>query len=138
VIKSEGHTLVIRVGDDDVRVSASRVTRAPKPLVEIHPKGTLWIQPLGICQILLPTRQKSRSMSLKRSSAFAKPTMGLGCIECGGMATRVMMTRGSQPTISREMLCGDTTDAWGSRSENNSMLCLLANTRYKCFKKQED
>jgi Integrase core domain len=39
VIKSEGHTLVIRVDDDDVRVSASRVTRAPKPLAEIQPEG---------------------------------------------------------------------------------------------------
>jgi hypothetical protein len=89
-----------------------------------NPKGTIWIQPLGTCQILLQTRQKSRSMSLKRSSAFAKPTMERGCIECGGMATRVMMTRGSQPTISQEMLCGDTTYEWDSRSETNSMLCL--------------
>lgn len=39
VIKSEGHTIVIRVGDDDVRVSASRVTRAPRPLAEIQPEG---------------------------------------------------------------------------------------------------
>jgi hypothetical protein len=39
VIKSEAHTLVIRFGDDDVRVSASRVTRAPKPLAEIQPEG---------------------------------------------------------------------------------------------------
>ena len=35
VVKSEGHTLVLRIGDDDVRVSRNRVTRAPKPLAEV-------------------------------------------------------------------------------------------------------
>ena len=39
VIKSEGHTLVIRIGEDDVRVSATRVTRAPRPQTETLPHG---------------------------------------------------------------------------------------------------
>ena len=39
VIKSEGHTLVIRIGEDDVRVSATRATRAPKPQTETLPHG---------------------------------------------------------------------------------------------------
>jgi hypothetical protein len=36
VVKSEGHTLVLRIGDDDVRVSRNRVTRASKPLAEVQ------------------------------------------------------------------------------------------------------
>ena len=39
VIKSEGHTLVIRIGEDDVRVSATRATRAPRPQTETLPHG---------------------------------------------------------------------------------------------------
>jgi Chromo (CHRromatin Organisation MOdifier) domain len=39
VIKSEGHTLVIRIGEDDVRVSATRVTHAPRPQTETIPHG---------------------------------------------------------------------------------------------------
>jgi Chromo (CHRromatin Organisation MOdifier) domain len=39
VIKAENSTLVIRIGNDDVRVSASRVTRAPRPPVEVPPHG---------------------------------------------------------------------------------------------------
>jgi hypothetical protein len=39
VIKSEGHTLVIRIGEDDVRVSATRVTHAPRPQTETLPHG---------------------------------------------------------------------------------------------------
>jgi hypothetical protein len=35
VVKSEGHTLVLRIGDDDVRISRNRVARAPKPLAEV-------------------------------------------------------------------------------------------------------
>jgi hypothetical protein len=35
VVKSEGHTLVLRIGDEEVRVSRNRVTRAPKPLDEV-------------------------------------------------------------------------------------------------------
>jgi hypothetical protein len=39
VIKSEGHTLVIRIGEDDVRVSAIRVIHAPRPQTETLPLG---------------------------------------------------------------------------------------------------
>jgi hypothetical protein len=39
VIKSKGHTLVIRIGEDDVRVSATRVTHAPRPRTETLPHG---------------------------------------------------------------------------------------------------
>jgi hypothetical protein len=39
VIKSEGHTLVIRIVEDDVRVSATRVTHAPRPQTETLPRG---------------------------------------------------------------------------------------------------
>jgi hypothetical protein len=47
VIKSEGHTLVIRIGDDDVRVSASRVTRAPTPQTEKLPPGENLVESHG-------------------------------------------------------------------------------------------
>jgi Integrase core domain len=39
VIKSEGHTLVIQIGEDDVRVSATRVAHAPSPQTETLPHG---------------------------------------------------------------------------------------------------
>jgi hypothetical protein len=39
VIKSEGHTLLIRIGEDDVRVSNTRVTHAPSPQTETLPHG---------------------------------------------------------------------------------------------------
>jgi hypothetical protein len=39
VVKSEGHTLVLRIGDDDIRVSKNRVTQAPKPLAEVPIAG---------------------------------------------------------------------------------------------------
>ena len=39
VVKSEGHTLVLRIGDDDVRVSKNRVTQAPKPLAAVPIAG---------------------------------------------------------------------------------------------------
>jgi hypothetical protein len=39
VIKSEGHALVIRIGEDDVRVSATRVTSAPRPQTDTLPQG---------------------------------------------------------------------------------------------------
>jgi hypothetical protein len=35
VVKSEGHTLVLRICEDDLRVSKNRVTRAPRPLAEV-------------------------------------------------------------------------------------------------------
>jgi Chromo (CHRromatin Organisation MOdifier) domain len=39
VVKSDGHTVVLRIGDDDVRVSNNRVTRAPNPLAEVPIAG---------------------------------------------------------------------------------------------------
>jgi Chromo (CHRromatin Organisation MOdifier) domain len=39
VVKSEGHTVVLQIGDDDVRVSNNRVTRAPNPLAEVPIAG---------------------------------------------------------------------------------------------------
>jgi Integrase core domain/Integrase zinc binding domain len=39
VVKSEGHTLVLRIGDDDVRVSNNRLTQAPKPLAAVPIAG---------------------------------------------------------------------------------------------------
>jgi Chromo (CHRromatin Organisation MOdifier) domain len=39
VVKSEGNTLVLRIGDDDVRVSNNRVTQAPKPLAALPIAG---------------------------------------------------------------------------------------------------
>jgi hypothetical protein len=39
VVKSEGHTMVLRIGDDGVRVSKNRVTRSPKPLAEVPIAG---------------------------------------------------------------------------------------------------
>jgi hypothetical protein len=39
VIKSEGNKLVNRIGEDDVLVSATRVTHAPRPQTETIPHG---------------------------------------------------------------------------------------------------
>jgi Chromo (CHRromatin Organisation MOdifier) domain len=39
VVKSEGHTRVLRIGDDDVRVSKNRVTQAPRPLAAVPIAG---------------------------------------------------------------------------------------------------
>jgi hypothetical protein len=48
VVKSEGHTLVLMIGDDDVRVSKNRVTQAPKPLAAVPIAGdSLVANPMG-------------------------------------------------------------------------------------------
>jgi hypothetical protein len=48
VVKSEGHTLVLRIGDDDVRVSKNQVTRAPRPLADVPiERNNPSIDPLG-------------------------------------------------------------------------------------------
>jgi hypothetical protein len=39
VVKSEGDTLVLRIGDDDLRASKNRVTQAPKPLAAVPIAG---------------------------------------------------------------------------------------------------
>jgi Chromo (CHRromatin Organisation MOdifier) domain len=39
VVKSEGHTVVLRVGEDDVHVSKNRVARAPTPLADVPIAG---------------------------------------------------------------------------------------------------
>ena len=48
VVKSEGHTLVLRIGDEDVRVSKNRVMQDSKPLAAVQIAGdtlllTLWV-----------------------------------------------------------------------------------------------
>jgi hypothetical protein len=48
VVKSEGHMLVLQIGEDDVRVSKNRVTRAPRPLAEVPiERNNPAVDPLG-------------------------------------------------------------------------------------------
>jgi hypothetical protein len=135
VIKSEGHTLFIRVGDDDVRISASRVTRAPMPLAEIQPEGnSLDPTPRDISDST-PNETEEPEYVFDKIVGLRKADDGtwLYIVRWYGYSRD---DKTWEPlTIPREVLCGDTTDEWDSRSETNSMLCLLANTRSNCFAK---
>jgi hypothetical protein len=100
VIKSEGHTLVIRIGEDDVRVSTTRSTRAPRPQTEALLHGTIWMTPIGnygmILQVQLRRRQMSRSTSWTRLLDYGRLMMERGAISFAGMATHVKMTHGNR------------------------------------------
>jgi hypothetical protein len=48
VVKSEGHTSILHIGEDHVRVSKNRVTRDPRPLAEVPiERNNPAVDPLG-------------------------------------------------------------------------------------------
>jgi hypothetical protein len=110
VVKSEGHTVVLRIGDDDVLVSKNRGTRARKPLAEVPIAGDSPVaNPTGNVTPTQgndanPTGNDSPEFVIDKIVGLRKANMGSGVIRFGGMAILPRMILGNQP-ITYQVIC---------------------------------